>query len=305
VSSAWRFEAVSDIRADAITGTSERDIWFVSDAGLYRYDGATTERVDGGFCKPTSSAAQQMSVSAMYVDDKTITLYGSVESPYEGDSGGIRALATRARAGGKWRCRSEGPSFSVRSIGACGNSFWQLSYVYQGILRWGQKAIRGPAVPGNSDTAFWRSCTGPAWIAVNLDSNTACPEVWEWNAGRWKSLGAPPDIVKALWGIDPGSLLGIGMKNWSNHDLHGESDTVLRYEHGQWSRLETPQGFTAYSIEAVSREEVWFFGKGQATRFTPNGFELRALPFDYVSATWVSPTSTLWIAGDGGVGRIR
>jgi hypothetical protein len=301
----WQFESISDVGASAIAGTSDRDLWFASIDTVYRYDGAATQQVDTGICHPSANPTKQMSATAMYVDEKAIWLYGGVPTPWEGDSGGIRALATRSRRGGKWRCRTQGPSFSILTVAACGTSFWQLSYLYQGILRFGDKPIPGPPVPGSSNTAFWRSCAGPMWVAVNLESNEATPEVWEWSGRTWRSLGPPPDVVKALYGVERGVVWAVGMKNWSNGKLYGEADTVLRYEQGQWNRLQAPAGFSAQSIVGIHAELVWFFGKQQATRWTPAGFDMRALPFDYVTATWVSPTGTLWIGGTAGVGRIR
>jgi len=300
----WRFDAVSSITADAITGTSERDLWFTREDALYHYDGTTTQQVDARICLRDANLVKRMSVSAIHVDEREIALYGSVPAPGELDSGSIRALATRPRAGGKWRCRSEGPSFNAVLVGACGTSFWQLSYLYQGILRFGDRPLPGPPASSDFNTAFWRSCAGPVWVAVNLDSNTASPEVWEWTGGTWRSLGAPPDFVKALYGVESGALWAVGMRDWSNDKPKGEADTVLRYEQGKWSRLPTPPGFTAHSIVGVGPEQVWFLGKRQATRWTPGGYDLRALPFDDVTATWISPSGTLWISGEPGVGRL-
>ncbi len=300
----WRFDAVSSITASAITGTSESDIWFTRSDTLYHYDGTTTQQVDTRICAHDTNPAYRMDVSAIHVDEKGIALYGSVPAPGEFDSGSIRALATRPRAGGKWRCRSEGPSFNLLLVGACGSSFWQLSYLPQGILRFGDRPLPGPPASCDFNTTFWRSCAGPVWVALNLETNTASPEVWEWTGGTWRSLGAPPDFVKALYGVESGALWGVGMRNWSNDNPTGDGDTLLRYEQGKWRRLPTPPGFTAYFIVGEGPERVWFLGKGQATRWTPGGLDLRALPFDYVTATWFSPSGVLWISGEPGIGRL-
>ena len=301
---AWQFDAVAPQRATAISGTSDRDVWFASEQALYHYDGQSVELVDANVCNPYQVDQQKFDVYGMYVDTKTVILYGAVPTTRESDSGFVRERATRPRTGGNWHCEREGPSFTAFALGSCGKSFWQLSYLYDGILRYGQYPLQGPPVNSAISTAFWRSCSGPVWISVGLDEHNPTTEVWEHNGRTWHSIGSPPDHVKALYGVISGTLWAVGVRNWTNTTVAGTGDSLLRYEKGAWYRKEVPAGFSAESILGVNSERIWFFGRHQATRLTQSGFDQRPLTFDEVGARWVSPSGSVWLSCSLGVGRL-
>jgi hypothetical protein len=301
----WRVEPVLTEGATAISGTGEHDVWFVNGDALYHSDGEHTELIETNICNPEQNPMRKMSVDGMYVDDKAIVLYGSIATPYDGDSGSIRALARRSRHQQKWTCQSEGPSFSILRRADCGASFWQVSYDYQGILRSGQKPLALPRSNDFNITAFGRSCSGPVWVAANVAGDESSHEVWEYSHAKWRSLGAPPGFVYEIHGVDSGSIWAIGYRDWS-HD--GDFDTVMRYEPSTgWRRIEVPVGFDADAIVGINPNLIWFLGKNSATRWSPGGFDLRPLPFKrvhYMNATWVSPEGHLWLSGYSTVGRI-